>query len=286
MLNLATTGKLQLITSAAVAVDVTLSWVDLASGAVTPGGTPVTISTATTTDIVAAPASGVRNVKSLYVRNKGASNQTVTVVLNNSSTQYEIRKVTLGPGDVLVYEEGALAWDVLRESSQYRNVLLADQSLAAAALTTINNSSIDCTNVKAGTILKWVLAVSKGTTAGTTADTFGVHFGTNGTSADTQRLGTGSAFTTGAQTAVADVAEVEVKAVIRSVSATGTAHGYFEMNHNLASTGFAPTACVVSQQTSAAFDLTTASLKASLSVTPSVAARTTIHQCVAERIEP
>lgn len=74
-----TTDKLQLVTSAAVAVDVVAFYTDLSAGSATPGNQKTAISTATTTDILAAPgASTYRRLQMLNVRNKGASDQTVS----------------------------------------------------------------------------------------------------------------------------------------------------------------------------------------------------------------
>jgi len=100
--------KYQLVTSGAANVDVIASFVDWLAGAVTPKSPQVTnITTATTTDIVAAPAaSTVRSVTQLTIRNKHASVATdVTVVLDRSATDYEIKKVTLQPGEELHYTE-------------------------------------------------------------------------------------------------------------------------------------------------------------------------------------
>jgi hypothetical protein len=106
MLLLGTTDKLQLVTSAAVAVDVSAHFVD--SGAPpTPQNPQLTaISTATTTDIVAAPGAGQRNVQSLLARNKGATSDDLTVVLNRSATAYELFKATLQAGETLSYLDG------------------------------------------------------------------------------------------------------------------------------------------------------------------------------------
>ena len=109
MLNLVlTTDKLQLVTSAAVTVDVHASFADLSGTTVTPGKQNTAISTAATTDIVASPgASTVRNVKTLHIRNKHASSPVdVTVVYDANATDYELHKATLNAGNMLEYVEG------------------------------------------------------------------------------------------------------------------------------------------------------------------------------------
>lgn len=281
MINLATTGKLQVITGAAGAVDVYSSWVDLSGTTVTPGSLPFAITTASTNDVVPAPAAGVRNVKSCFVRNKSGVTIPVTVQVNISAVAYEIKKTSLPPGAILYYEEGCSPWAVYQEGTNFRSIAVADQSVPVA-LTLVNGTVLDATNMRVGTMFKWRIAMSK-TAAGVAAQTFDVRFGTAGTTADTARL---TGYTTGTQTAVADVAEVELDVTIRSISASGTAHGLFELVHNLAATGFAPTPNVVMQATSGAFDTTLANLRASISTTPGAAAVTTIHQVEAERLDP
>lgn len=101
-------------TDAAVTVDVHASWTDLtvATAAVTPGRLNTAISTATSTPVVASPASGtVRKIKSLYVRNKHAtSSVTITIVLTDSApTSVQIDKRVLGPGSsIYIGEDGTV----------------------------------------------------------------------------------------------------------------------------------------------------------------------------------
>lgn len=127
----ATTDKIQLVTSAAVTVDVHASWTDLASGTVTPGRTNTAITTATTTDIVGSPAaSTVRNVNKLNIRNKHASSSVdVTVVFDQNGTDFEFHKATLAAGEVLQYIEGVGWFKVTVATPNVQLVTLAaDQS--------------------------------------------------------------------------------------------------------------------------------------------------------------
>lgn len=107
MLLLASTSdKIQLVTSAAGSIDVHSSWADNLSGSVTPGRTNTpTISTATTTDVVASPAaSTIRKIKLMSVRNRHASvANDVTVKHTDGTNNLEIMKVTLQPGEELLY---------------------------------------------------------------------------------------------------------------------------------------------------------------------------------------
>lgn len=109
LLLTSTSDKIQVITGAAGAsVDVHSSFVDNNAGTITPGRTNVVgIATATTTDIVAAPGSGVqRNVKAIYVTNTHASVSTqVTVVHTDGTNVSDLMGVTLLPGENLVFDE-------------------------------------------------------------------------------------------------------------------------------------------------------------------------------------
>lgn len=103
-----TSDKLQVVSSAAVTVDVHASWVDNASGTITPGRTNSAITTATTTDVVASPAGSTqRNVKTLNIRNKHASSSnTITVKHTDGTTAVELFNATLLAGEELIYVEG------------------------------------------------------------------------------------------------------------------------------------------------------------------------------------
>jgi len=112
MMLFASTDKLQLVTSAAASIDVIVSWVDLlTNGSGTPalGRTLTAITTATTTDIMVAPAASThRNVKEMTIKNKHATLACdVTPLFNLSATQYEaFPKWTLLPGELMEYIEG------------------------------------------------------------------------------------------------------------------------------------------------------------------------------------
>lgn len=112
MILLASTSDLlRIVTSAASAVDVHASWVDLASGVATPGRTNTAIVSATTTTVVGSPAaSTVRTVKTLSVRNKGAGTQVVTILHSDGTTIVEVIEATLAPDTSLQYHEAAGWW--------------------------------------------------------------------------------------------------------------------------------------------------------------------------------
>lgn len=104
-----TSDLLKVTTGSALNTDVHVSWVDNASGTITPGRTNTAITTATTTTIVASPgASTQRAVQDLTIRNKDtASSQAVTLKHTDGTTEVELFKCTLQPGDVLTYSDGA-----------------------------------------------------------------------------------------------------------------------------------------------------------------------------------
>lgn len=105
-----TTDKLQLVTSSAANLDVHVSYMDKnqSTGAISESRQLTAISSATTTDVMAAPGATVtRNLKTLHVRNKHASlANTVTVVYDANATDYGLHKVNLLAGDSLEYIEG------------------------------------------------------------------------------------------------------------------------------------------------------------------------------------
>jgi hypothetical protein len=109
LLLTSTSDKVQVVTGAAGAsVDVHVSWVDNNAGTITPGRFNVVgIATATTTDIVASPGSGVqRNVKAIYITNTSSTTSTQATVLHTDGTNVsDIMGVTLLPGENLVMDD-------------------------------------------------------------------------------------------------------------------------------------------------------------------------------------
>lgn len=109
MLLLASTSdKLQVVTDAAVAVDVHASYADYATGTVTLGRKNTAISTATTTDVVTSPgASTVRNVKYLSVQNKHASSSVNIIVRHtDGTTAIDLYNVLLKAGEKCAFIDG------------------------------------------------------------------------------------------------------------------------------------------------------------------------------------
>ena len=107
MLLLTNGTTIEIVTTAALALDVTESHVDNNAGTITAGVTDTAITTAATTTVVATPTSPiVRNVQQLNARAKGAGSQTVTVQRKTGAAATELVKVTLLQDETLSYEQG------------------------------------------------------------------------------------------------------------------------------------------------------------------------------------
>lgn len=107
----ATTETLELVTSATADIDYQINYVDVIPAvSATPGSNQGKITTATTTTVLAAPASGTsRQIKSVFICNRHASvANTVTVKKDISGTDYLLTSDTLlQAGEKLSYEDGA-----------------------------------------------------------------------------------------------------------------------------------------------------------------------------------
>lgn len=108
MIILASTADLvRVVTSHAALVEVHASYVDLNGTTVTPGRLNTLISTATTTTVVASPASStVRNIKHLNITNDHASQScSVTVEHSDGTTVIELMQFVLLPGENMIFNE-------------------------------------------------------------------------------------------------------------------------------------------------------------------------------------
>ena len=121
----ATTHTLELVTAAATAVVYAVSWTDIdksgASTVATPGSAQGTVSSATTTTIVAAPGASIyRVVTSLSIKAIGGA-QVVAVQKDVSATNYPITGASLGVDEGLHYED-ANGWYVLDATGSRKGV--------------------------------------------------------------------------------------------------------------------------------------------------------------------
>lgn len=115
-MNIRSTDTLSVVTSAAVATDVYVAYAETAMGTqMRPAqlkSVNTAITTATTTTILAGPSAPAdyqwlgREVKTIAIRNKGASSQTVTVRHSDGTTTVELTKATLAAGAELHYDAG------------------------------------------------------------------------------------------------------------------------------------------------------------------------------------
>ena len=101
--------QLQVVTGSDGAIDVHATWVDTvpSTGAITPGRTNTAIVTAATTSVAGSPAvSTQRNVKTLHIRNKHATQATdVTIRHSDGTAVCELYKRLLGAGGEIEYTD-------------------------------------------------------------------------------------------------------------------------------------------------------------------------------------
>ena len=101
------TDVIQIVTGSATALDVHASWVDNVSGTITPGRTNTEITTATTTTVVAGPASGQRNVQTMLVSNLSASAGQVTINYFDGTATVTLFSLSLLAGYTVQFAAGS-----------------------------------------------------------------------------------------------------------------------------------------------------------------------------------
>jgi hypothetical protein len=191
-----TTDKLQLVTGTAADIDAHVDFAD-ASQADPPvvqgsmGRQNTAITTATTTDILAAPAaSETRKVKFISIRNKDTADSTdVTVVYDQNGTDFDLFKCNLAPGDTLQYIEGVGFF----ETPATVPGTATNKSTASQAFSTtdayVTGSNVLVAGLGTPTVgLMYDCSFDMAKTAGTGAMVITVRVGTAGTTADTARL--------------------------------------------------------------------------------------------------
>lgn len=153
MLLLTSTADLvRVVTSAAADIEVHASWVDNLAGAITPGRTnTASITTATTTTVVASPAASTqRNVKHLNIYNNHASISCVVTVEHTDGTTAEVLwEGTLAPSESIVFSDSGLwlFYDALGKlvtatGPLYVQALSGDQSNSTTTLTEVTGLSL------------------------------------------------------------------------------------------------------------------------------------------------
>lgn len=165
-----TSDLLRVTTSSTADVDVHASFVDMSGSTITPGRKNTAINTGTTTTVVASPApSTQRTVKSLHIRNRHASSTNdVTVLHTDGTTSVELIKLTLQPGWVLHYDEGA-GFEVLdSQGRSAQNSSAGSQSVAVGTLNAVVLSSDQTNNNAVANTIQDVTGLSFSVTAGET----------------------------------------------------------------------------------------------------------------------
>lgn len=184
LLLLSTTDTIQLVTSAAATVDVVASIQDktTSTGALASVSQRTAVTTATTTTIVNAPASGVeRNIVELTARNKHATQACdVTVQLDANGTDYEICKFTLAAGDTLEYIEG-IGWFTITNAAALDKRLVVTADVINATTAWADITGLTC-RLQAGKAYNFIASLIHQTNATTTGARFGVNTGTAPTS--------------------------------------------------------------------------------------------------------
>lgn len=145
MLLLTTTGtKIQLVTGSAADMEIQSSVMENNAGTVTPvGDVPTNVTTATTTDIIAAPASGVqRNVKGLSIYNNHATQSNLcTVQVTDGTDTAVLWKGTLLAGEGVVFDANG-GWTLYDVNGQVKAVTFpaatqADMEAGASLITSV-----------------------------------------------------------------------------------------------------------------------------------------------------
>jgi hypothetical protein len=141
------TDSLELVTATAKTIDVTVNYTDCTTASPPVVSAPSrqlsAISTQTTTKILDTPANGyVRNVKSLYARNKDTTSCDITIQYDQNGTNVEIYKTTLNAGATLQYVNGKFS---IKEGSSTGIILLAATS--GDITTAADTNPVDVTNI-------------------------------------------------------------------------------------------------------------------------------------------
>lgn len=101
-----TSDKIRILTASSVStIYVHASYMDYNGSTITPSRANTQITTATTTDVVSSPGSGVqRDVRTLSIRNGHASSSNaITIIHTDGSTACDLFKYTLLAGESIEY---------------------------------------------------------------------------------------------------------------------------------------------------------------------------------------
>lgn len=192
LLLTSTSDKIQVITGSAGDIEVHASWVDLNGTTVTPGRTNTpSITTATTTDVVASPASSTqKNVKYLSFFNNHATVSNFIVIQHTDGTNVSVLfEVTLAPGESCSLDSNA-AWtyySALGYPQTGNQIVESNYGISGCVAETINRMICTETNtaaltsgtlrmdaiyLKAGNLVSSISYFSATTAAGTPTNGF------------------------------------------------------------------------------------------------------------------
>lgn len=252
LLLTSTSDIIRVVTGASVStITVHTSYVDNASGTITPLRTNTNISTATTTTIVPSPsASTQRNVKLISITNNNATTSCqVTVQHFDGTDSIDLMGVTLKAGENLICDENGNWHHHDLQGAEFAAMstppLLFNNSSSTVSAsfntdTLLAGSSILLpSGVTIAGILYEVIFDMVKTAAGTATPIVNIRFGTNGTTADASIC----TMTFGAGTAAVDTGRFTLVGTLRSAGSGTTAvmAGSTMINHALAATGLTNT---------------------------------------------
>lgn len=102
----ATNETLELVTSSTSGIDVCISYADDNGTTLTAGSQETSITTATTTVVLSAPASSTqRQVKMISWENKGTASNSLTLKKDVGGTEYVLRTATLKPWESAIFTQ-------------------------------------------------------------------------------------------------------------------------------------------------------------------------------------
>lgn len=252
LLLTSTSDLLQVVTGSAGSINVHASWVDNASGTITPGRTnTAAITTAATTTVVASPAASTqRNVKLLVVYNASATVTNLVTIQHTDGTNTEvIWKGTLAPGESFSLDD--VGDDHVKDSNGIEKTTTAYPPLIFNSSTSTVSAGYAADTYMAGSGILLPSGVTVAgiqyicefdmvkTAAGTATPIVNIRFGTAGTTADASVC----TMTFAAGTAAVDTGKFTVVANFRSAGSGTSAvvAGSTMINHALAATGLTAT---------------------------------------------
>jgi hypothetical protein len=252
LLLTSTSDIIRVVTGASVStITVHVSYVDNASGVITPLRTNTLITTAATTTVVPSPSAGVqRNVKQISITNNNATTSCqVTVQHFDGTNSTDLMGVIVAAGENLVLDDNGVWHHHNPQGAEYTatatppllfNNSSATVSAGYATDTLLAGSSILLPSgiTVAGVQYEVVFDMVK-TAAGVATPIINLRFGTAGTVADASIC----TMTFAAGTAAADTGKFTVVGTLRSAGAGTSAVmvGSTMVNHALAATGLTTT---------------------------------------------